>query len=419
MEKETLKSIKFTDHPVSLEILNQLLIPHETQYMKIDSMVPGPGSSFSAFEAIKGMYTRGAPAIMLVGCFSVVVELYRVILNHESEVMGYDIDDISLFKSHLLSQIDTLVSSRPTAVNLSNACNEIREVIKSFKGSNLKDLYNEILGFARSLYESDLRSNMQIGSHGKRYIYDELLKENFSGDFAVMTICNTGSLATSGYGTALGIIRALYHGENEQLHLPFKMSHVYSLETRPYNQGSRLTAYELKHDGIPFTLISDSMASFLIESLAGSSKDRKANLDDCPVKFIIVGADRIAKNGDFANKIGTFQLALIASLYPSVKFIVAAPTTTIDRNICCGADIKVELRKMEEFAEVKGAEVRMNGTVVKDPEDGHVILKTVRVAPSGIDIWNPSFDVTPHRLVDAIVTEDCVYTKSNEGVFSL
>ena len=102
MEKDTLKSIKFTDHPVSLEILNQLLIPHETQYMNIDSMVPGPGSSFSAFEAIKGMYTRGAPAIMLVGCFSVVVELYRIIINRESEVMGYDIDDIPLFKSHLL-----------------------------------------------------------------------------------------------------------------------------------------------------------------------------------------------------------------------------------------------------------------------------------------------------------------------------
>lgn len=412
-----LESIKFAEKPVSLEILNQLLIPHETRYMKIDSMIPGPGSKFSAFEAIKGMYARGAPAIMLVGCFSIVVELYRVIVQRQWEIMGYDINDATSFKSHLSLQIDRLLTSRPTAVNLSNACSKIKSMIDDFDGSDLKDLYNEIFEFTTSLYKQDLKSNMHIGSHGKKYIYDELKKEHFNGKFSVMTICNTGSLATSGYGTALGIIRAL-HNENQDT-LPFRMGHVYNLETRPYNQGSRLTTYELKHDGIPFTLISDSMASFLIETLSKKFEGCKMGLKCLPVKFVVVGADRIAKNGDFANKIGTFQLALIASLYPSVKFIVAAPTTTIDMKISTGDDIKIELRKMEEFSEVKGAEIGADGLVVNDPKTDHVMLKTVRVAPSGIDIWNPSFDVTPHRLVDAIVTEEGIYTKNFVGEFSL
>jgi methylthioribose-1-phosphate isomerase len=192
------------------------------------------------------------------------------------------------------------------------------------------------------------------------------------------------SLATAGYGTALGIIRSLYSWS--------KLSHAYFTETRPYNQGARLTAYELIHDKIPSTLICDSMVSALL------------SLNKNNIEAIIVGADRVASNGDTANKIGTYQLAITAK-YHNIMFIVAAPSTSIDLNIKSGKDIIIEERDNEEVIYVKG---------FVEIENGELEIKKVRLPPEGVKVWNPSFDVTPAELITAIVTEKGVVTKDNE-----
>ncbi|KAG7795507.1 hypothetical protein KL929_003858 [Ogataea haglerorum] len=406
----SLEAIKFDSQRVTLEILNQLLVPYDTQYLSVRSMVPCDGdTSFSGYEAIRGMYTRGAPAIMLVGCFSVVVELDRVI-NKNDNPFGYKLDDLAEFKAQLEQRIDFLVESRPTAVNLLNGCNQMKKIIQD--AQSMRELYSGVLDFTIRLYRDDLESNYSIGANGVKYIYEELEKEGFTGEFSVMTICNTGSLATSGYGTALGIIRALH---KEAQTNPTRMSHVYACETRPYNQGSRLTAYELQYEKIPFTLVTDNMVSFLVDSLVRQKTDR-ALPSAAPIKFIIVGADRIVKNGDLANKIGTFQLSLIASLYPSIKFIGAAPTTTIDFTRKSGDEIVIEQRPKNELTEIMGAALDKDGSFVQG-KDG-IQLQKVRMAPTGIDVWNPSFDVTPHENIDCIVTEKKYFLKK-DGVFNL
>ncbi|QPG75908.1 hypothetical protein FOA43_003294 [Brettanomyces nanus] len=390
--------------------------------MDIDSMAPGEGCQFSGFDAIKGMYTRGAPAIMLVGCFSVVVELDRAINKGEAELLGYNLENRAMFEHRFMERLKSLVESRPTAVNLANGCEKIRSIVNAEKLNDLSSLFNCILTFSSNLYKDDLQANLSIGKNGVKYIYDELESENFHGDFAVMTICNTGSLATSGHGTALGIVRSLH--ERARLDAgngAFQMSHVYACETRPYNQGSRLSAYELKYEKIPFTLITDSMASFLVETLCSQGKATSRGLrDPAPVKFIIVGADRIVKNGDLANKIGTFQLSLIASLYPSVNFIAAAPTTTIDNSHSIGDEIVIEQRPERELCEVRGGEIeKASGDFAIDPTTDHVKLTKVRIAPRGIHVWNPSFDVTPHKNIDCIVTELGYILKDSSGEFHM
>ncbi|KAH3667461.1 hypothetical protein OGAPHI_003110 [Ogataea philodendri] len=401
----SLEAIKFDEKRATLRILNQLLVPYETQYLAVDAIAPVEGIDlFSGYTAIKGMYTRGAPAIMLVGCFSVVVELNRV-LNENETRFGYDVADLARFKSRLLDRISVLIQSRPTAVNLLNGCNEMRQIIDA--STSTTSLYTDLLQFAVKLYKDDLKSNHAIGANGVEYIYSELEKEGFTGEFSVMTICNTGSLATSGYGTALGIIRALHQ---EAQHRATKMAHVYACETRPYNQGSRLTAYELQYEKIPFSLITDNMVSFLVDSLAKNKANRSLP-SAAPIKFIIVGADRIVKNGDLANKIGTFQLSLIASLYPSIKFIGAAPTTTIDFTRSTGDEIVIEQRPKKELTQIMGGVVGPDGAFVHG--NNGVQMQKISMAPVGIDVWNPSFDVTPHDKIDAIVTEKKFFTKTN------
>lgn len=201
------------------------------------------------------------------------------------------------------------------------------------------------------------------------------------------------SLATAGYGTALGIIRSLHSGSN--------LDHAYCTETRPYNQGSRLTAYELVYENIPATLITDSMASSLM---------RLKN-----VAAVIVGADRVAANGDTANKIGTYQLAIVAK-YHGVKFVVAAPTTSIDMKTLSGEDIEIEQRPGREMLVIRGPKAR-EGTSKVEVDLEHV--ETVVTAARGIGTYNPSFDVTPNELIDAIVTEKGVAVKGSDGSFNL
>lgn len=199
------------------------------------------------------------------------------------------------------------------------------------------------------------------------------------------------SLATSGYGTALGVIRSL--ASSNILH------HVYCTETRPYNQGSRLTAFELVHDGMPATLITDSMAAALLAMA-------KTN-----VNAIVVGADRVAANGDTANKIGTYGLAILAK-YHGVKFLVAAPRTTIDLATSSGKEIHIEERHPLEVTRIKGS------CGIRD-ENGNVGISTISTAADGINVWNPAFDITPSALIDGIITEVGVVEKDSDGQFHL
>ena len=423
----SLQAIKFQSSPkVSLSILNQLQVPYQSKYLNIDSIAPFKDvTTFSGYEAIKGMYTRGAPAIMLVGCFAIVVEMDKV-LNDDSfsHALNYDISNYENFKTRLLERIDELIQSRPTAVNLANGCNQIKSIIADFSITTTSDLYSRILSFSENLYKEDFQSNIDIGNNGLQYIIETLKAENFEGPFSVMTICNTGSLATSGHGTALGIIRHLnQYLSKETTEYPFYFEHTYPCETRPYNQGSRLTAYELQYEKIPFTLITDNMPSFLIDNLNRPENHQNQHIlstlsSNAPLRFIIVGSDRIVKNGDLANKIGTFQLSLISKLYDEIKFIGAAPITTIDYNTESGIDIKIEERPKDELTMVLGAKIENNKFAI-DSKTGDVALERVRMAPLDIDVWNPSFDVTPHENIDCIVTEKSYITKDSNGEFHL
>jgi methylthioribose-1-phosphate isomerase len=240
-----------------------------------------------------------------------------------------------------------LAASRPTAVNLFWALDRI---------AKLPNWESEaVLAEARRIEEEDVACNRAIGRNGA-----ELIPQGGS----VLTVCNTGSLATAGYGTALGVIRAA----REQ----GKLSFVYSCETRPRLQGLRLTAWELIHDKIPFASIADGAAGSLM---------RAGKID-----FVIAGADRIAANGDAANKIGTYSLAVLAR-HHGIPFAIAAPSSTIDPKTPSGAEIPIEERDGSEVTEIEG----------------------VQIAPEGCPVVNPSFDVTPAELVDAIVTEKGVF----------
>lgn len=380
MGETTLEAIRFDRKGPTLLILDQLQLPYLTVYIDITSVE-------DAYDAIKSMKVRGAPAIAIVGAFSVALEVKKL--------KGQP-------TSLLNERIDYLVTSRPTAVNLSNAANEIKALIKDEKVD--ASLIDRIEEYAVALHSDDLTNNYKIGANGLKYITETLEEEEFEGPFSIMTVCNTGSLATSGHGTALGIIRSVHAGLSGS---KFWLEKVYPLETRPYNQGAKLTTYELQYEKIPFTLICDNMVTSLICRLGAGVKGSTA-----PVKFIIVGADRVVKNGDTANKIGTHQLAAIANYYEShnIKFIVAAPNTTIDHKTKTGADIVIEERPSHELTTLTGPVIG-NGTAKEK--------KTVGIATPGIDVWNPAFDVTPHELIDCVVTEDKVHVKNASGEFTL
>lgn len=207
------------------------------------------------------------------------------------------------------------------------------------------------------------------------------------------TLMAASSLATAGYGTALGVIRSL--------HAMGELKRAFCTETRPYNQGSRLTAFELVHDKIPATLVTDSMVSALLR-LKGPSER---------IAAIVVGADRVAANGDTANKIGTYQLAIVAKAH-GLSFLVAAPRTTIDLQTKSGADIVIEERAPQEMTRVKGP--RFDGVDLDLSR-----TETVSIAATGIDVWNPAFDVTPANLIDGIITEVGVVEKNKNGLFDL
>ncbi|SLM36940.1 methylthioribose-1-phosphate isomerase [Lasallia pustulata] len=370
----------------SLQILDQLQLPYRELY-------EGIRDTKDAWDAIKQMRVRGAPAIAIVAALSLAVELQNV-LNTDGESMTAG-DMVSFVGKKL----EYLVTSRPTAVNLADAARKLKTVVAdahSRAETSSGSIGEAYMIAAERMLVDDVQDNENIGRHGAEWILGNTVWGR-EGKVSVLTHCNTGSLATAGYGTALGVIRALQ--SRSSLH------HAYCCETRPYNQGARLTAYELVHDDIPGTLITDSMAAALLRTKGQADK----------IAAVVVGADRVAANGDTANKIGTYALAILAR-HHGVKFLVAAPRTTVDMNTLSGDEIVVEQRPSIEVAEITGP--RVQGSKEHRAVDlDHI--ETVGVAAPGIEIWNPAFDVTPAGLIDGIVTEVGVVEKRADGRFRL
>lgn len=371
-----LQAIKYSRG--QLEILDQLKLPHQEEYDNVRS-------STDAWHAIKDMRTRGAPAIAIVAALALAVELTNTNLSSVAE-------EVKIF---ITEKLDYLVTSRPTAVNLADAAGKLRKVTEDAAstdgaaGESVRDAYVEA---AEQMLIDDVSDNESIGKHGAEWIIKNT-EAGKKGQVSMLTHCNTGSLATAGYGTALGVIRSL--------HANGSLKHAFCSETRPYNQGSRLTAFELVHDKIPATLVTDSMAAALLH-LRGDSEN---------IAGIVVGADRVAANGDTANKIGTYSLAILAK-YHGVKFLVAAPRTTIDLKTKSGKDIVIEERPGREVTVVTGPRSEYPGVDLDRVE-------TVSIAANGIGVWNPAFDVTPAELIDGIITEVGVVEKDDSGVFHL
>ncbi|PUU78054.1 hypothetical protein B9Z19DRAFT_984438 [Tuber borchii] len=359
----SLQAILYTSSPPALQILDQLKLPHESVYVPIRTCE-------DAYDAIKRMVVRGAPAIAIVAALALAVEL-----GSGGGPSSKDKESAGHARAYVHGQLDYLVQSRPTAVNLADAAGKLKAVVNAEAGS-AETVVGRYVEAAEKMLVDDVKDNENIGRFGAEWILGnaKVGEGEVKGRVAVLTHCNTGSLATAGYGTALGIIRSLHSGSN--------LTHTYCTETRPYNQGSRLTAFELVHDKIPATLITDSMASSLMSLKS--------------IAAVIVGADRVAANGDTANKIGTYQLAIVAK-YHGAKFVVAAPTTSIDMKTASGKDIVIEHRPGKEVTNVG----------------------TVATAARGINVYNPSFDVTPKDLIDAIATEKGVAVKNAAGDFDL
>lgn len=274
-----LQAIRYQGGPnPSLLILDQLQLPHRSHYEEIPSSREG-------WSAIKTMKTRGAPAIAIVAALSLAVELAQ---------RGRDDTDAIMESKFVVDKLEYLVSSRPTAVNLEDAARKLGHVVTTVAekiGATPDDVRTAYITAAEKMLVDDVQDNEAIGRYGADWILEHA--GDFRGSGAnIITHCNTGSLATAGYGTALGVIRSL--------HSDGLLSHAYCTETRPYNQGSRLTAYELAHDKIPFTLITDSMAASLMNTSVAKPGTK--------IHAIIVGADRVTANGDTANKIGTYSL---------------------------------------------------------------------------------------------------------------
>ncbi|XP_037092518.1 methylthioribose-1-phosphate isomerase-like [Pollicipes pollicipes] len=344
----SLEAIRYA--PGRLEVLDQLLLPRQSVYIPVRDTDDG-------WRVINTMQVRGAPAIAIVGCLSLAVELSRAKFASVDELLA-----------HVRGRLQHLVTSRPTAVNLQTAARALAAAAEraAEATTDVDQLRDSVVTEAEQMLSADVADNRAIGEHGA----DHLLR-TAAGPLALLTHCNTGSLATAGYGTALGVIRSV--------HSRGRLARAFCTETRPYMQGSRLTAYELVHEQIPATLVCDSAVAALMR--------------DGRVHAVVVGADRVAANGDTANKIGTYQLAVVAA-HHSVPFYVAAPSTSIDLGLASGAEIPIEERPAAELLCVAGH----------------------RLAADGIAAWNPAFDVTPSNLITGgIITEKGVLPAADVG----
>ncbi|KAL8839236.1 MAG: hypothetical protein Q9176_004567 [Flavoplaca citrina] len=381
----TLQAIKYSRG--KLEILDQLRLPHEKVYIHI-------GTTQDAWIAIKSMQVRGAPAIALVAALSIAVDVMHLSRDELQAVTAQQ------FAATINRHLRHLVNSRPTAVNLADAAAKLKAVVDTAANESNADsrtVMTAYLQTAERMLIDDVQDNERIGKHGADWLLQHTASNSSGSQVSVITHCNTGSLATAGYGTALGVIRSLH--SSKSLH------HVYYTETRPYNQGARLTGFELIHDGIPATLVTDSMAAALMKTKGHSEN----------IIGVIVGADRVAANGDTANKIGTYALAVLAK-YHGIKFLVAAPRTTIDMTTRSGADIVIEERPELEVVNIKGPVVQIN-PFTREKEIVEGSTAEISIAASNTCAWNPAFDVTPAELIDGIVTEQGVVEKDGRGRF--
>ncbi|MBW2732362.1 MAG: S-methyl-5-thioribose-1-phosphate isomerase [Deltaproteobacteria bacterium] len=346
---EDLSPLHWNDEAkAKLQLLDQRCLPNEERWLSYRD-------DAAVAEAIKTMVVRGAPAI---GCAAA----FALVLGAE----GYP-DDAQGFRHAFAASFERLAASRPTAVNLFWALDRQQKVMEHALASGA-DPRRALRDEALAIWREDIESCRQMGRHGAKLL---------GKDANVLTHCNAGALATGGYGTALGVIRAAHEAGQGV--------HVYADETRPYLQGARLTAWELQVSGIDVTLICDNMSGALM---------RQGAINTC-----IVGADRIAKNGDVANKIGTYMVAVLAARH-GIPFYVAAPLSTIDLETADGDAIPIEERSAREVTHV-GKE---------------------RIAPEGVAVRHIAFDVTPAELVTAIITEAGVaeppYEHSLPGLFS-
>ncbi|NOQ17587.1 MAG: S-methyl-5-thioribose-1-phosphate isomerase [Methyloprofundus sp.] len=325
-----------------LSVLDQRILPEQVQY---NQYTTAPEIA----EAIASMQVRGAPAIGIAAAYAVALSVRQHYAADNHAWQQCVTDDIAL-----------LAASRPTAVNLFWALNKMQVRLESLEGNPVANLQ----ALAEEIHQQDIVANQTMGNIGADILADAQ---------GLLTHCNAGALATGGYGTALGVIRSAYARQTRD---------VFAGETRPWLQGARLTVWELAEDAIPATLIADSAAATLMQS--------------GKIDWIIVGADRIAANGDVANKIGTYSLAVLAK-HHGVKMMVVAPTSTIDFAMADGSKIEIEQRAGSEFLPECYA------------EEGSLVTA-----------WNPVFDVTPAALIDVIVTErGAVFSPFDQGVGEL
>jgi methylthioribose-1-phosphate isomerase len=326
-DTDTIRAIQWTD--TGLRLLDQRDLPGAENYLDL-------ADAHAVATAIRDMVVRGAPAIGITAAYGLVLAARQRYAESPQD-----------WRRLLEGDIGLLAAARPTAVNLAWALRRLRVCLTGITGDPVPVLLAE----ARHIHAEDIEANRQMGAHGAAVI---------DAGSSVLTYCNTGSLATGGYGTALGVIRSAWAAG--------KLQQVYASETRPWLQGSRLTAWELVRDRIPVTLITDNAAGYLMQNRR--------------LQWVITGADRVTANGDVINKIGTSSLAVNCRHY-GVGFMVVAPGSTLDFGLDNGALVEIEQRSGNEV----------------------LTLGSRRIAAPGATAWNPAFDVTPAELVDCLVTE--------------
>lgn len=314
-------------------ILDQNELPAQVKYVRCENY-------YALVHAIKVLQVRGAPLIGVTAAYGLALAVYK----YKGNLAGLEA------YYHEAEQL--FADTRPTAVNLFWAIGRMRSIFDSLTKHDLQTVAQALLKEAEAMYAEDLNINTRIGQNGEALI---------APNARILTICNAGALATCGYGTALGVIRSAQQAG--------KLQQVWACETRPVLQGARLTVWELMQDNIPVTLITDSMVAHI--------------MSQGQVDAVVVGADRIAANGDSANKIGTYGLAVLAQ-YHQIPFYIAAPMSTVDLNIRSGQEIPIEERNHEEVRQLRGQYITL-------PE---------------VKVFNPAFDVTPGQLITAIITEE-------------
>ena len=344
-----LVNIRLSGDGESVVILDQTLLPNEERYIELNS-------AEALFEAIYALRVRGAPAIGIFAAYALYVLARQIKTDNYEE-----------FVKTVLQYSTYLDSSRPTAVNLGTQLKRMEKLVKNCAGYNIPQITEAMREEADKIYKEDVEMCRAISEHGLT-----LIREGYG----IMTQCNAGPIATSKYGTALGPI---IMGQERGLKLS-----AYICETRPLLQGARLTAFELERAGVDCTLICDNMASIV--------------MSEGKINAVFAGCDRVARNGDTANKIGTSGLAILAKHY-GIPFYIFGPSTTIDMDCATGADIEIELRNPEEIKEM----------FYKKP-----------MAPANVKCYNPSFDVTGNNLITAIITEKGIHKlPKNDFLYNL